>query len=98
MDVVTPTLYAVTLTDAATEYSQALPAKTFLVKVKTRTAVATRLAFVTGKVAASTDPYWTIPSGGELTIELPPQQSNITVFLANASAGSIVEILVFART
>jgi hypothetical protein len=59
----TPTPYNVTLTNANTEYSQALPANCRKFEFQARTEATVRLAFVTGKVAASTAPYMTLKAG-----------------------------------
>jgi len=89
----TPAQYAVTLTNANTEYSQALPAgtKKFNVKCRDTTSIV-RLAFVTGKVAAPTDPYATLQANqpyNEDQVKLAAQ----TIYLASPVAGAIVEIM-----
>jgi len=59
------TLYTVTMTSKNTEYSQALPTDTKFFTIRCRGNYDVRLAFVTGKVAASTDPFKTIVAGSE---------------------------------
>ena len=86
-----PTLYAVTLTSANTEYSQALPNPTRGISIKCRSAAAIRYAWVTGKVAAPTDPYQTIPANTEYSMD-DIKYTSPTLYLASASAGVIVEI------
>ena len=87
----TVTLYAKTLTNANTEYSQALPATCRRVALKCRTAYDIRLAFVTGKVATPTDPYLTINTGTAYDSG-PIKLASGTVYLASAQAGVVVEI------
>uniref|UniRef100_A0A6M3KG46 Tail protein n=1 Tax=viral metagenome TaxID=1070528 RepID=A0A6M3KG46_9ZZZZ len=87
----TPTIYNVTLTSADTEYSQALSANTKKFAVHLRDYSAFRFAYVTGKVAAPTAPYETIPSGSEKVEELI-QPAAITLYFASAAAGKIAEI------
>jgi hypothetical protein len=88
----TPSVYNVTLTSANTEYSQLLPNRTRRFTIQTRTAYDSRLAFVTGKVATPTAPYWTIKAGSSF-IEENVKCENTTVYLASAQAGVIVEII-----
>lgn len=57
-------IYNVTCTSANTEYSQALPPNVRSFAVQPRTAVDVRMAFVTGKVAGSTAPFFTLKAGG----------------------------------
>lgn len=90
-----PYSYAVTMVNLDTEYSQALPANCKRFIVKTRDGTAFRLAFVTGKVAAPTDPYTTIPTS------VSYDESNLlalaqTLYFACAVAGKIVEIIAWA--
>lgn len=87
----TPAIYNVTLTNANTEYSQALTlAKKILVHCRDATSII-RLAFVTGKVAAPTEPYLTIPA----TIAYNDDGILFTgtIYVASATAGAVVEIL-----
>ena len=87
----TPTKYAVALTSADTEYSQALPANTKKFRIHLRDYATFRLAYVTGKVAASTDPFETIPAGSE-KYEDGLNLSALTVYLASPAAGKTAEI------
>lgn len=52
-----------TITTLDTQYSQALQVGCRRLRIRCRTAAAIRIAFVTGKVAASTAPFLTIKSG-----------------------------------
>ncbi len=88
-----PTLYAITLTNANTEYSQALPANTRRFMAQARTAADIRIAYETGKVAAPTDPYQSIKSGTVKTID--GIKAAPTLYLASGTAGTIVEIEVW---
>ena len=87
----TATKYTVALTSADTEYSQALPANTKKFRIHLRDYETFRLAYVTGKVAASTDPFETIPAGSE-KYEDGLNLSALTVYLASPVATKVVEI------
>ena len=87
----TVVLYAKTLTNANTEYSQALPANTLRFAFKCRTSYDIRWAFVTGKVATPTDPYETLPAGSSADSG-PVQFPSGTLYLASSQAGVVVEI------
>lgn len=97
-EALTPTTYNLTLTSTNTEYSQALPAGCKHFSVQNRSAVDMRLAFVTGKVAASTAPYATIKSGGAYTSPEKMTAANVTLYLAATSAASpVAEIIAWSR-
>ena len=86
----TPAKYAVALTAANTEYSQALTnVKKFRIHLRDFTEF--RLAYVTGKVATPTDPYETIPAGSE-KYEDNLNIANLTLYFASAVAGKTAEI------
>ena len=87
----TPTLYNITLTNANTEYSQALTACKGI-EFQARTSVDIRFAFATGKVAAPTAPYMTLKAGQWYYFEGSPT----TLYLASATAGTIVEIILWS--
>lgn len=90
----TPTIYNVTLTDADTEYSQALPSSTRELRFMCRTLFDVRYSFTTGKVATPTAPYLTLPSG----MGYASDESDITgkkLYFASAEAGVVVEIEVW---
>ena len=86
-----PTHYNVTMTNANTEYSQALSANTKKFSLHTRDFSAFRFAYVTGKVAGPVAPYLTIPAGGEKVEELI-QPAAITLYFASSDVGKIIEI------
>jgi len=87
----TPTLYNETMTDANTEYSQALPAGTKKVFVQCRDGTAFRLAFVTGKVATPTEPYLTIPANASYELA-DVHLTGVTLYFACDSAAKVIEI------
>jgi hypothetical protein len=87
----TGTKYAVALTNADTEYSQALPANTKKFRIHLRDYATFRLAYVTGKVATPTDPYETIPAGSE-KYEDELLAASLTVYLASPVAGKTAEV------
>jgi hypothetical protein len=90
----TPVIYAVTMTNANAQYSQALPSDTRRFSIKTRDGTAFRLAYVTGKVAPPTDPYLTIPANMEYSED--DLRANITLYFACGTAGKIVEIVAWS--
>jgi len=90
-----PTIYNVVMTNADTEYSQALPAGTKKFSLKMRQIdTAFRIAYVAGKVAAPTEPYYTIPITGEY-YEDKLNLAAVTIYFACASAGKTIEITVW---
>jgi hypothetical protein len=86
----TPTLYNVTMTNPDTEYSQALPAKTKKFTIHTRDGTAFRLAYVTGKVATPTEPYFTIPTNAIKSED--SLTTATTIYFACAAAAKVIEI------
>lgn len=90
----TPTAYNLTLTDANTEYSQALPANCRGFEFQARTEALLRFAFVTGKVATPTAPWLTLKAGDAYSSpQINQAASPSTLYLASPTAGTIVEIL-----
>lgn len=95
MAATTPTLYAVTMTLANTEYSQALPAGTKILEFRCRaTGYDVRFAYVTGKVAAPVDPYRTLSAGQVKTLDILNLAAG-TLYVACGTAGQIAEIEVW---
>ena len=90
----TPTPYNVTMTNADAEYSQALPTACKKFLMHTRDESEFRYAFVTGKVAAPTEPYFTVlanSSYGESGLYLTGR----VVYFASSVAGKVMEIVVW---
>jgi len=87
----TPAIYNVTMTNADTEYSQALPANCKKFNIKTLDGSAFRLAYVTGKVATPTAPYQSIDLGGSKS-EDGLNLASQTLYFACSSAGKIAVI------
>jgi hypothetical protein len=90
---VTPTIADVAMAAANTEYSYALPTSTkcFTIHIKDDSA-AYRVAYVTGKVAGSTEPYINMLIGGyyvEPTLLTP---AGLTLYFASGTAGVEMEI------
>ena len=85
------TKYAVSLTSANTEYSQALPANTKKFRIHLRDFSEFRLAYVTGKVATPTDPYETIPAGSE-KYEDGLNIASLTLYFASSIAEKTAEV------
>lgn len=86
------TTYNVTMTNANTEYSQALPANTRLVEFRCQDITSdVRFAFVTGKVAIPTAPYRNLFAGEVKTIE-GMNITDKTLYFASSVAGAKIEI------
>lgn len=92
---IVPTLYAVTLTVANTEYSQALPANVREIAFRCRTQVDVRYAFATGKVAAPTEPYHVLRAGAEYALD-EFKAASLTLYFASATAGAVIELEAWA--
>lgn len=91
----TPTIYNVTLTNANTEYSQTLPANLRSFSMQARQSADVRWSHETGKVATPVAPYMTMKSGGNVNVgELDP--NTLTLYLASATAGTVVEIIAWS--
>ena len=90
----TPTEYNVTLTNANTEYSQALPSGTRKVVFRCRTSADVRYAWGTGKVAGPVAPYQTLRAGAEYATD-GINLTGKTLYLASSTAGVIAEIEVW---
>jgi hypothetical protein len=91
----TPNVYNVTCTDADTEYSQVLPADTLKLEVSIRNGAGAnnyRVSFVTGKVAAPTEPYIQKPSDIAFFQEGFVLAAG-TLYIASSNAGDIAEII-----
>ena len=89
----TPTIYNVTITTANTEYPQALPAMTKRFKVVLADGATFRLAYVAGKVATPTAPYWTQPANIPYEEKIGLYLSGITLYLASPAATKIAQIV-----
>lgn len=87
----TPTKYAVAMTLADTEYSQALPANTKKFRIHMRNFSAFRLAYEAGKVATPTDPYETVPAGAE-KYENNLNMAALTLYFASSNAAMTAEV------
>jgi hypothetical protein len=93
----TPTVYNVTLTNANTEYNQALPANCRGFEFQCRTENDVRFAFVTGKVATPTAPWMTLKAGDYyVSFPVNQQASPGTLYLASSTAGVICEIIAWS--
>lgn len=89
-----PIFHNISMPEADTEYSQGLPAGTKKFLVHTRDGTAFRLAFVTGKVAQSIEPYFTIPVNSAYNEDFLGL-SGVTLYFASSSANLVMEILVW---
>jgi len=90
----TPNEYNITMTNADTEYSQALPSGTKAIQFQCRGDYDIRYSFTAGKVATPTAPYFTLKAG------CAAQEDNLnlsgkTIYFACSTAGQVVELLVF---
>lgn len=88
-----PTVYNITMTLVDTQYSQQLPDEIARLEFWVRDGTAMRFAFVTGKVAAPTAPYATLPANGVYWQDFPGTGTLLTLYVACASAGKIVEVI-----
>jgi len=95
LEATTPTEYNITLTNANTEYSQALPANTRRLCFRCRTGVQVRYAWATGKVAGSTAPYQSLAAGAEYALD-GVKLAAATLHFASATAGSVIELEAWA--
>ncbi len=84
----------VVLTNADTEYSQALIANTKQLRFRSRTPVDVRYAWVTGKVATPIAPYSTLPAGMEFSGDAI-NFTSMTLYFASSTAGITVEVETF---
>ena len=91
LDCATVAEYNVMLTNANTEYSQALPANCRKLILRCRTADTVRYAWATGKVATPTAPYQTLRASAEYALDGIKVASGI-IYLASATAGVVVEM------
>lgn len=94
-DVNTSTLtdYNLTLTNANTEYSQALPTSCRGFEFQCRTENEVRYASSTGKVAGPAAPYMTLKAGDYYYSPMINQSSSpSTLYFASATAGVVMEI------
>jgi len=87
----TQVIYNVAMADADAEYSQALPANTKRFSIHLRDYSEFRFAYETGKVAAPTEPYETIPVGHEKHEE-EIEPSSLTLYFASPAATKVAEI------
>lgn len=87
------TLQTVTLTNADTEYSITIPSGTKRFSMQPRQNVDVRFAFESGKVATPTEPYATMKGGAPYTETNLDLQSDLTIYFASSTAGTVVEII-----
>ena len=90
-----PTIYNVALVAADTEYSQAIPSGTRKIGISVQGGKSVdflRLAFVTGKVAAPTAPYFQIGQDKEF-YENGIVLEGVTVYLASSVAAATAQII-----
>lgn len=87
-----PTIFNVTMTLANTEYSQPLPANTRAIEFHTQAESAFRFAWITGKVAAPTAPYYSVLSGARYWKD-HIHFNDVTLYFASSNAGKIIEII-----
>jgi len=90
-----PKIYNVTMTEADTEYSQALRRGCLTFLIHTRDESSFRLAFEKGKVAIPVEPYFTIPaeSGYSEFEVMNEEQDLLTLYFASDSTGKVIEII-----
>ena len=89
-----PTLYNVTMGSADTEYSQLLPTGTKIVNFHLTDYATFRYAWVTGKVATPTEPYWTVVAN-EMIERRGLYLSTKTLYFAESVGSKTMQIEVF---
>jgi len=87
-----PAIYNVTMTNAGTEYSQALPSNTKKFLIKCRGSYDIKLAFTSGQSGTN---YVTVPSGMSYWEDFI-QPSALTLYFQCASAGQVAEIIAWS--
>jgi hypothetical protein len=87
-----PTVYNVVMAAANTEYAQALPTgcHKFALMMQTNDGDF-RVAFVSGKVAASTAPFLGFPAGSAYNED--GINANLTLYFASSMAGKIMQVV-----
>lgn len=88
----TPAIYNVTMTNADTEYSQALPANTRKFLIKCRTSFAIKLSFTSGQSGTT---YLTVPADQSYW-EDQINDASITLYFQCANAGKVAEIVAWS--
>ncbi len=88
----TPEIFNVVMTDADTEYSQALPAGTDRFSIQCHTSFDVRFAYEEGKVAGPTAPYAIVKSGTN-NFEGGLKLQKKTVYVACATADQVIEVI-----
>jgi len=89
-----PQIYNVTMTNADEEYIQGLPVNCKKFLIHTRDESPFRLAFETGKVAAPTEPYFTVLEN-QVYYE-DNLKVLINLYFASSSAGKVIEIIAWS--
>lgn len=90
----TKTVYNVTMTDADTEYSQAIPNNAMQIQFRCRGLYDVRHSFTTGKVATPTSPYETLRAGMTGHEDKLILNSK-TLYFACGDAGQVLELAVW---
>ena len=88
-----------TLTGADTEYAIFLGIADRAFSLKSRSGLAFRLAFITGKVATPTDPYILVPENTVYTTPVRINSSSapgVIIYLASSNAGEIIEVIIWS--
>lgn len=99
-EAIQPVVDALSMASANTEYSWAVPENVVGLSIQCRDATDIRVAFTSGKVAGSTDPYITIKAGTALTL---PEKTLLktgltpTIYMATGSASKVAEIIYHKR-
>ncbi len=94
-NITTPAVYNVTMTDADTEYSQALPANTQRFSLQCLTNFDIRFAFVTGKVAGPAAPYALVRAGMNY-FEEQLDLTSTTLYIASPDVAKVAEIIAWS--
>jgi len=92
-----PTIVNVAVTSADTEYTTTLPVGTFAFSIHLRDGAAFRFAFVTGKVAIPTAPYYTVLANDTLTFRGLAGDSALPIYFACTAGTKVAEIIYWVR-
>lgn len=92
-----PKIYNITMAEANKEYKKILPRSTLTFLIHTRDESSFRLAFEEGRVATSTEPYFTIPANsGYSEFEIANSTKDLlTIYFASSQAGKVIEMLLW---
>jgi len=87
-----PAIFTIVVPLKNVEHSQVLPIGTKQISVQLRKSKESRIAFVTGKVAGSIEPFATIKAGAAYNAEALDLAAPVTLYIATKDDVQVVEI------